>query len=205
MRITGTKSKIFEETMNNPEFIIYTGPMFGSKTSRLLSTLEKYKYQKKKIVVFKPNIDDRYSASEVVTHSGWKTPAICVKTGADILEYLTDANDSPQVVAVDEAFMIPGIAESLIFLFKNGFTVVVSSLEMSATGKPFHEIEKMMVWATQVEKCTAVCTVCGRDAHYTHKKQLGGDEIEVGGAELYEPRCFSHFPSIDNRSRIHEN
>lgn len=191
--------------LGNPEFIVYTGPMFGSKTSRLLATLEKYKYQKKKIAVFKPQIDDRYSSSEVVTHGGWKIPATCVKVGADILEHLSNLSESPHVIAVDEAFMIPGIAEAIIFLFKNGFTVVISSLEMSATGKPFHEIEKMLVWATLVEKCTAVCTVCGRDAHYTHKKQTGGDEIEVGGAELYEPRCYSHFPPIDNRPKIHEN
>lgn len=180
----------------NPEFIIYTGPMFSSKTSRLLSTLERYKYQHKKIVVFKPKIDDRYSTSEVVTHSGWKTPAVCVKTGADILEHLSNLDESPQVIAVDEAFMIPGVAESLIWLFKTSFTVVVSSLEMSAAGKPFSEIEKMMIWATTVEKCTAVCTVCGKDAHYTHKKQTGGDEIQVGGSELYEPRCFKCFPPI---------
>lgn len=191
--------------LSNPEFIVYTGPMFGSKTSRLLSTIERYKYQHKKIAVFKPQIDDRYSSSEVATHGGWKIPATCVKTGADILEFLTNSTESPQVIAVDEAFMIPGVAETLTFLFKNGFTVVVSSLEMSATGKPFHEIEKMLVWATQVEKCTAVCTVCGRDAHYTHKKQVGGNEIEVGGAELYEPRCYSHFPLVDNRPKIHEN
>lgn len=191
--------------LSNPEFIVYTGPMFGSKTSRLLSKLEKYKYQKKKIVVFKPKIDDRYSSSDVVTHSGWKTPAVCVKTGADVLEYLTNSSENPQVIAVDEAFMIPGVAESLVWLFKNGFTIVVSSLEMSAAGKPFHEIEKMLVWATTVEKCTAVCTVCGRDAHYTHKKQTGGNEIEVGGAELYEPRCYTHFPPVDNRPKIHEN
>ena len=110
--------------------------MFSSKTSRLLSTLERYKYQHKKIVVFKPKIDDRYSTSEVVTHSGWKTPAVCVKTGADILEHLSNLDESPQVIAVDEAFMIPGVAESLIWLFKTSFTVVVSSLEMSAAGKP---------------------------------------------------------------------
>jgi len=189
----------------NPEFIVFCGPMFGSKTSRLLSTLEKYKYQKKRIVVFKPQIDDRYSTSEVVTHGGWKTPAICVKTGADVLEHLVGIQDEPHVVAVDEAFMIPGIADALVWLYKNGFTVVISSLDMSAAGKPFHEIEKMLVWATTVEKCTAVCTVCGRDAHYTHKKQTGGDEIEVGGAELYEPRCFNHFPTIDQRTKIHEN
>jgi thymidine kinase len=189
---------------NNPQFLIYTGPMFSSKTSRLLASLERYRYQHKKIAVFKPSMDDRYSLGEVVTHGGWKTPAMCIKTGVDILEHLANIDDSPNVIAVDEAFMIPGISETLIWLYRSGFTVLVSSLEMSATGKPFHEIEKMMVWATHIEKCTAVCTVCGRDAHYTHKKQTGGDEIEVGGSELYEPRCFSHHVIVDNRPQLHE-
>lgn len=181
---------------NNPEFILYCGPMFSSKTSSLLALLEKYKYQHKKIVVFKPNIDDRYSNSEVVTHSGWKVPAVCVKSGAEILEYLTNLDVAPQIVAVDEAFMIPGSSDALIWLYTFGFTVVVSSLEMSSAGKPFIEIEKMLPWATFVQKCTSVCTVCGRDAHFTHKKQVGGEEIEVGGAELYEPRCAQHFPEL---------
>lgn len=182
--------------LNNPDFIVYTGCMFSGKSSKLLSTLEKYKYQHKKIAVFKPKIDTRYGDNEVVTHGGWKAPAVCVKSGADIIEHLTDLPENPHVIAVDEAFMIPGIAECLIWLFKSGFTVVVSSLEMSAAGKPFNEIEKMLVWATHVEKCTAVCTVCGRDARYTHKKMTGGNEIEVGGAELYEPRCARHFPEV---------
>jgi thymidine kinase len=153
--------------------------------------------------VFKPGIDDRYSVSEVVTHGGWKVSAVCVKTGAEILEYLTNLDQEPQIVAVDEAFMIPGAADALIWLYQYGFTIVVSSLEMSATGKSFHELEKMFPWATQIDKCSAVCTVCGRDAHYTHKKQLGGEEIEVGGAELYEPRCYSHHLMIDQRQKIH--
>jgi len=190
---------------NNPEFIVYTGPMFSSKTSRLLSALERYKYQHKKVVAFKPSMDDRYGEGEIVTHAGWKLPAVRVKTGVDLLEHLANSPDNPQVIAVDEAFMIPGIAESLVWLYKNGFTIVVSSLEMSATGKPFEEIEKMSVWATSLEKCTAVCTVCGRDAHYTHKKQTGGDEIEVGGSELYEPRCYSHYLYVDNRQKTYGN
>lgn len=183
---------------SRPEFVVYTGPMFSGKSSNLLSRLEKYKYQHRKIVVFKPFIDDRYSENDVVTHGGWRTPAVCVRSGADVLEHLTKLDDTPHVVAVDEAFMIPGISESLIFLYRSGFTVVVSSLEMSASGKPFHEIEKILVWATSVEKCTAVCTVCGHDAHYTHKKLTGGEEIEVGGGELYEPRCAAHFPVVFN-------
>lgn len=187
-----------EVMSTQPEFIVYCGPMFSGKSSSLLSRLEKYKYQHKRIIVFKPHLDDRYSEAEVVTHCGWRTPAVRVRTGADILEHLSNRHETPHVIAVDEAFMIPGIAESLVFLYQSGFTVIVSSLEMSASGKPFHEIEKILVWATSVEKCTAVCTVCGRDAHYTHKKSTGGEEIEVGGGELYEPRCAMHFPVVFN-------
>jgi thymidine kinase len=161
----------------------------------LLSTLEKFKYQHRKIVAFKPTIDDRYGNDEIVTHGGWRVPATRIKIGADILERLAEIPDSPpQVIAVDEAFMIPGIAEVLIWLYQRGFTIVVSTLELSSSGKPFHEVEKMLVWATSVKKCTAVCTTCGNDAHYTYKKQTGGSEIEIGGDELYEPRCFKCHP-----------
>lgn len=182
--------------LTNPEFIVFTGPMFSAKTSALILSLEKFKYQRKRIELFKPVIDDRYNASSVVTHGGVSLPAKCISVGTDLLKYLADVNEEPHVVAVDEAFMISGVAEVLIYLYKLGFTVVVSSLDLSAAGKPFLEIEKMLPWATQVHKLAAVCTVCGRDAHFTHKKQIGGDEIEVGGSEMYEPRCAIHFPVV---------
>jgi thymidine kinase len=34
--------------------------------------------------------------------------------------------------------------------------------------------------------------MCEKDAYYTIKKTNSDNEIEVGGAELYEPRCFYH-------------
>lgn len=189
--------------MNNPEFIIFTGPMFSSKTTRMLSTLERYKYQKKRIAVFKPKLDDRYSRDEVVSHSGWSVEATTITEGADLLEALSEMENAPDVIAVDETFMINGIAEVLTWLYRSGFTVVVSTLDISATGKPFSEVEKMMPWATHIKKCSAICTVCGRDAYYTHKKQVDDEsEIQVGGAELYEPRCFRHHAVIDLRTDL---
>jgi thymidine kinase len=182
----------------NQTFTIYTGPMFSAKTTSLLSTLDRYKYQGKKLVAFKPRLDDRYSAENISTHGGWKIPAVCVKTGSDILEKLADLDFNPQVIAVDEAFMISGVAEVLIWLYRSGYTIVVSSLDLSATGKPFDEVEKMLPWATKIEKLSAVCVVCNKDAFYTYKKQTGGDEIEVGGCELYEPRCSRCHPLITN-------
>lgn len=188
----------------NPTLAVYVGPMFSSKTTKLLLALERFKHQRKQIIVFKPVIDIRYSDEEVVSHSGWKHPAVTVKSGADILEHLAGAAVAPEVVAVDEAFMIPGVAEVLIWLYRTGVDIVVSTLDLSATAKPFPEVEKLMAWATVVEKCSAVCTECGRDAYYTHKKQVSGSEIEVGGSELYEPRCFRHHLAVDNRPKIAE-
>ncbi len=184
-------------------FTVFCGPMFSAKTTSLLSVLDRFKYQGKRIATFKPKLDDRYSTENISTHGGWKIPAVCVKAGTDILEHLANLDENPHIVAVDEAFMIQGVADVLTWLYRSGYSIVVSSLDLSATGKPFQEIEKMLPWATKVEKLSAVCVVCNKDAYYTYKKQLGGDEIEVGGSELYEPRCSRCHPLILNQDRIY--
>ena len=170
--------------MMNPTFTVFCGCMFSGKTTALLSALERFKYQRKKVIAFKPTIDDRYSSGDVVSHSGWSMKAHTVKTGADILEVLS-RSDHPDVIAVDEAFMIPNVADVLIWLYRSGITVVVATLDLSATGKPFQEVEKLLVWATHIEKFSSVCTVCGADAYYTHKKQTDEkDNIVVVGNEI---------------------
>ena len=185
--------------MRHPEFIIFTGPMFGSKTTRLMAVVDRFKYQNRKVLAFKPKMDDRYDQADIVTHNGGKITANTIHDAAEIFMHLAESEDNYDVVAVDEAFMISGISDVLIWLYQRGITVVVSSLDMSASCNPFDELQKMMPWATKIEKCPAVCPVCGRDAYYTYKKNNDGIEIAVGGAELYEPRCFDHHPLMNKR------
>jgi len=186
--------------MRQPEFIIFTGPMFGSKTTRLMAAVDRFKYQNRKILAFKPSMDDRYDNQDIVTHNGGKIPANVIEDASEIFMHLAERdNNVYDVVAVDEAFMISGVADVLIWLYQRGITVVVSSLDVSAACNPFEELQKMLPWATKIEKCPAVCPVCGRDAYYTYKKNDDGEEIAVGGAELYEPRCFEHHPIMNKR------
>ncbi len=179
------------------EFVIFVGPMFGGKTTKLLSAIDRYKYQGRDIHVFKPIVDERYSKEEVVTHWGAKIPATRINPENlnEIFRpfFLNNVEDK-SVMAVDEAFMIEGIGEKLVSLFKRGHTILVSSLQLSSDFTPYKEIQAMMPYATKVEVCPAVCSTCGADAHYT--KKVGGRSdhgIEVGGAEMYQPRCFNHF------------
>lgn len=178
-------------TQNNPQLIVFTGAMFSGKSTHLLAAIDRYTYQRRRVLCFKPLMDDRYGDTEIVTHSGKRVPAVTVSNGDDILARISTEHDV-DVIAVDEAFMIDGSADALIHLFKLGYTVIVSSLEMSASCTEFSEITKLMVWATKIEKLPAVCSVCQRDAYYTRRKSEGMNEIQVGGADMYEPRCWEH-------------
>ena len=70
------------------EFRMYVGPMFGGKTTRMLSQVERYSYQGLDTLLFKPRMDERYDSNSVVTHTGMKNDAIRVRTGNEINEFL---------------------------------------------------------------------------------------------------------------------
>ena len=179
----------------NNEFRMYVGPMFGGKTTRMLSQAERYRYQDEDIYFFKPAVDGRYDQRCIVTHTGIKSEALMVSNGESILKSIIRySGNKPCVVAVDEAFMIPGCGDALIKLFKSGNTVLVSSLQLSSDGSPYKETAEMFPYATYVEVCPAVDPISKRDAYYTEKYAGRKDhEIEVGGAEMYRPRDWKGF------------
>jgi thymidine kinase len=169
--------------------------MFGGKTTRMLAALERYQYQNKKTILFKPRIDKRYSEETVVTHKGQEHKCALVETGAEVYN-LSRGYD---VIGCDELFMVEGSADALIKLFQQGKTVLVSSLQLSSTSEflpkgyePFDEVQKIMPWATKVEVCPAVCYKCDRDAYYTERLAREEKKVLVGGAESYQPVCYKH-------------
>lgn len=178
-----------------PELKIYTGPMHGGKTTKLLAALERYTYQKKTVKLFKPAIDNRFSVEDVVTHSGKRWQAIRIRDARDIIRNVEDA----EVVAVDELFMIPNAAKALLHLYAQGKTILVSTLQLSYEPKPFDEVAELMPWATSIEVCPAVCTKCDRDAYFTRRLTDSTEQIEVGGSESYEPLCFEHYTELQKR------
>lgn len=185
--------------MRNPTFVVYTSGMFSGKTSRLISYIDRCKYQRRIVVVFKPAVDNRYGSGYISTHTGTKVQATCVTHGSEILRELMGMETLPDVVAVDEVWMIPESAEALIDIFRMGISVVVSSIDLLANGKELKDVQRIMSWATHIEKCPAVCTVCGQDAFYSHMKVIDDRDIAIGGEELYEARCFKCHPIVCRR------
>ena len=165
--------------------------MFGGKTTRMLAALERYQYQHKKTMLFKPKVDVRYSEEKVVTHKGQEHTSTLVEHGGEIFIKGINAD----VVAVDELFMIPDSADALLRLFKRGKTILVSTLQLSSQPEgytAFEQVKNLMPWATSIEVCPAVCAKCDRDAYYTERLSKEGREVLIGGAESYQPVCWKH-------------
>jgi thymidine kinase len=180
-------------------FVLYLGPMFSGKTTKLLAELDRYKYKGKRVLLVKPLIDQRYSKSEVCSHYGSKMDSLSINYVSDFKNLEMDIMRY-DVLAVDEAFMFPGISDFLYNLYLNGMTIIISSLDLSSGLEPFDEVKNMMPYATEIYKCAAVCGAedCYLDATLTYKIRDGNKKpstvIEVGGAEMYEPRCVKHHP-----------
>jgi len=181
------------------KLIVFCGPMFGGKTTRLLSEAERYRYQKRRIFSYKPIVDDRYDDEYIVSHSGFKLKARKISNANEIVYDLSkNEADSDSVIVIDESFMIKDSGKILPSLYKDeGFTILVSTLQLSSSGEPFKEVLGLLPYATSIVVCPAVCPICLNDAYFTKKIAGRRDhELEVGGAELYQPRCSKHYSPL---------
>ena len=74
--------------------------MFCGKTEELIRRLRRAIIARKKVQVFKPAIDNRYTVEKVHSHAGMEIDAVPIDDINDIYKYLEDDTD---VIGIDEA------------------------------------------------------------------------------------------------------
>ena len=79
---------------------VICGSMFSGKTEELIRRINRVKIAKRKIQIFKPTIDSRYSKTDIVSHANSTSEAIPVQN-ARVISNLVEADT--EVVAIDEA------------------------------------------------------------------------------------------------------
>src|ERR1017187_890850 len=79
---------------------VICGPMFSGKSEELIRRLRRAMIARKRVEVFKPTIDDRYSADEIVSHGDLRMNSQVVASAAEIAERIDWRSE---VVGIDEA------------------------------------------------------------------------------------------------------
>jgi thymidine kinase len=172
---------------------VITGPMYAGKSEELIRRLRRHEIAGRKILVFSPEIDNRYGEGKIFSHAGRDFDCVSIPVKGEAYDIPDDTN----VVAFDEAqffeyrWLLGSIEDCLDF----GFTVIVAGLDMDFRKLPFGGMPQVLAKAKYVVKLRSVCQKCGEDAMYTQRlvngkpAPLSGETVIVGGAEQYEARC----------------
>ncbi len=169
---------------------VICGPMFSGKSEELIRRLRRAEIAKLKVAIFKPQIDDRYATSHIVSHSAQRLPSISVSSTAEILQNAQDA----QVIGIDEAqFFDVDLVDVCQELADQGKRVIVAGLDQDYRGKPFEPIPQLLAIAEYISKTLAICVQCGNPASRTQRLSNDAERVIVGAADIYEARCrFCH-------------
>jgi thymidine kinase len=175
--------------------------MFSGKSEELIRRITRYHIARVPTQTFKPEIDDRYAADEVVSHSALSTSAEPVSTSADLLDRVSDRT---VVVGVDEGqFFDQGLVEVAGTLAAAGKKVIIAGLDLDYLGRPFEPIPTLMTHAEYVTKSLAVCHRCGGAGMYTQRVIDSDELVVIGATGAYEARCrHCYDPTESHQERL---
>ncbi|MGE5569763.1 MAG: thymidine kinase [Rhodospirillales bacterium] len=181
---------------------VICGPMFSGKSEELIRRLRRAVIARKRVQVFKPALDDRYSADAIVSHGDMRMESEVVSDPSEILAKLDWRAD---VIGIDEAnFMGHGLIDVATKLADSGKQVIISGLDTDFMGRPFSPVPELLCLAESITKLLAVCVRCGNPAKHTQRLVPSGELVMVGGADVYEARCRRCFEPGVSRQEVLE-
>ena len=190
---------------------IILGPMFSSKTTRLVEIYKQCKFCNIPVVAINHTIDNRYDDNLLSTHDKIKIP--CIKT-AKLMDLWTDyvsleenvdktqrINDkfkvaNSEVILINEGQFFPDLIEFVNKLLENEKKVYVCGLDGDFQRKKFGQMLDLIPLCDKVEKLTSLCSLCKNGTkgifsmRLTHEK-----EQTIVGSENYIPVCRSCYES----------
>jgi len=177
------------------------GPMFSGKTEELLRRVRRAKIARRKVQLFKPAIDNRYHATQVLphflAHAGDESMQVgeeahVVSHPREIAALLKGDTD---IAAIEEAqFLDASLFDLIRRMSRQGVDVILSLLDQDYRRLPFpiagssSNVGDYLAIAHESLKLAAICVVCGQDAHHSQKLTLRA--INPQGEPEYGPASF---------------
>lgn len=185
--------------MSHCKLYFYYGTMSSAKTLKLLTTA--YNFEEKGIpfVVLKSAIDTRDDAGMVVSRVGLKRECVMVSKEDDIYSaidtYVKTYGELDWVLIDECQFLTEQQVNQLAHIVDNlEINVMCFGLRTDFQSKLFVGSKRLFELADTIEEVKSRCS-CGRktsiNARFNEDKEivLSGDQIMVGGNDIYKPLC----------------
>jgi thymidine kinase len=172
------------------------GTVGSAKTLNLLAVAHNYEAQGKKVLVVKPEVDDRFGKEHVASRAGLSRKADCVISDAESPTIFLFGGKT-NCVLVDEAQFFK---KETIDIFRDIATncdvpVICYGLRADFRGELFEGSKRLFELADDIQEVKTVCYYCNRKAimnlkHIEGVPTTDGPSIQLGAEETYLPACF---------------
>ncbi|SCA63376.1 Thymidine kinase [Chlamydiales bacterium SCGC AG-110-M15] len=171
------------------------GAVGSAKTLNLLAVAHNYSVQKKKKLLLKPAMDDRFGKETIKSRAGLEAEAdILVSADTDLLNY---DYSGIMCVLVDEAQFLSATSINQLreISLKHNIPVICYGLRTDFRSHLFEGSKRLMEVADSIEEVKSTCFYCNRKAVMNLKYVNGvatveGPVVDLGAEEKYHPTCY---------------
>ena len=175
--------------------------MNAGKSIEVIKVAHNYEERGKRPLVLSSGLDDRYGTGKIVSRIGLEREAIMIYDETNILTLFLEENAKEKIdcVIVDECqFLKKHHVEELIEIVDSCNTPVLCyGLKNDFRNELFEGSYWLLVYADKIEEIKTICW-CGKKATTNARIIDGkivktGEQIKIGGNELYIPLCRKHY------------
>lgn len=191
----------------NARLYYYYATMKANKSLEAITTIQKYKFQNKKYLAFKPRIDTRNGPFIYSRALDFKVPVdAMIAEGTKNLMYYMAKHNNPHAIIIDEVqfFKMHHIEELVKIVEELDIPVIAYGLLTDFQGLLFEGSKNMIENADKIGEIKTECFYCSRKANRNMRTVDGkpvfeGKQIVVGD-EDYIPTCRNCYNKLKKRS-----
>ena len=194
-------------------YYIYA-PMGSGKSTMLLTKAHSFEERKIPFICLKPSIDDRDGIGTIKSRIGIQRECVSIDNDDDIFQILNNYINLcnlqlmpiPQWVLIDESQFLTKIQVEQVarIVDEHNINVVCYGLRTDFTSNLFEGSKRLMELADTIEEMKTTCS-CGKKAiinarFHNGELLINGNQILIGGDELYMPLCRDCFNKLKQKS-----
>jgi thymidine kinase len=187
------------------QLYFYYSSMNAGKSTHLLQSSYNYRERGLTTAIYTAKIDDRFAKGKVASRLGIDADAFLFDDDSDMLADIKEKHEQAKLdcVLIDEAqFLSTEQVKQLTDVVDLlHIPVLAYGIRTDFLGETFSGSAALLAWADKLVELKTICH-CGRKANFVIRQDengvpvKGGQQVEVGGNERYEPLCRAHFKKL---------
>lgn len=184
------------------------GAMNSGKSIEILKVAHNYEEQGKSVILMTSILDTRSGTGKIESRVGLTRSAIALKKDSDVFEIVKNRNPDASCVLIDECeFMTKDqVLQATRLVDDLGIPVMAFGLKNDFRNELFEGTKYLLLYADKLEEMKTICWFCTKKATMNMRMANGkpvydGDQIAIGGNEMYYPVCrrhYNHPPMLNN-------